>query len=118
MAQDRLVAAGTAGRAVLHIDDASIQQFGDRLDGHLALTLDIFTSDGTRSAYAEAQVARSMTNSFGDLRKALYTLTREMVDDMNVELEFQMRRSLRDWMLDTPQAPSAVPGPVFEQPLN
>jgi len=120
MAQDRLVAAGNAGRAVLHIDDASILHIGDRLDGHMVVTLNIYTSDGTRSAYAEAQVARRTTDipsGPAGLRAALYRLTHEMADDMNVELEFQVRRSLRDWLLDTTQGP-AVPAPVIQQPLD
>jgi hypothetical protein len=122
MGQDRLVAAGNAGRAVMHVEDASILRNGDQLDGHLAVTLDIYTAGGTRTAYAEARVARATTeipDGPDGLRQALYKLTRRMVDDMNVELEYQMRRSLKDWLLESPTAGStAVPAPVSQQPLT
>ncbi len=121
MAQDRLVAVGDAGRAVFRIEDAGINRVGDQLQGHLGVLLDIYTSNNVRTAYAEARVARAsvLTGSgTADLRSALYDLTKLMMTDMNVEFEFQVRRSLHDWLDKSPESGPAVPAPVLQAPLD
>ena len=50
-----------------------------------------------------------------DLPAALYDMTRAMMDDMNVEFEFQARRALRDWLQSAEAAPA--PAPVQQQDL-
>ena len=109
MATDRLKPFGTSGRAVLVIKDASLVKNGDEILGRLAVQLDVYTSDNRRAAFATAEVAQRRTGEISDLQGTLYDLTKVMMDRMNVELEFQTRRSLRDWILpDTPAAPKAT----------
>jgi hypothetical protein len=119
MAMDRLSAGGTSGRAVFTITDASLLRVGGRINGSFAVRLTVTNADGTRSAFAEARVARSSTLVDDDpatLRDALYTLVKQAMDDMNVEFEYQVRRTLRDWLQTT--APSApLPPPVQSQDL-
>ncbi|MBV8094748.1 MAG: hypothetical protein JOY71_05165 [Acetobacteraceae bacterium] len=114
MAQDRLRPAGSSGRAVFVIKDAAIARLGDTLSGQLAVELGIYSSDGTRTAFAEARVARQRTLGDQDLRTALYELTRQMMEALNVEFEYQVRHSLQDWLI-TPKP--AVPAPVEQQAL-
>ena len=114
MALDRLVAGGSSGRAVFVIDAAQVDRSAGSLNGLMAVHLDILTTDGARAGFAEARVSRSSTTG-GDLRGALYDLTRQMMDDMNIELEFEIRRSLRDWLQDPTAAPP--PAPVEQQDL-
>ncbi|MCQ8242368.1 hypothetical protein [Rhizosaccharibacter radicis] len=121
MAHDRLVPAGSTGTAVFTIDQASITgQPGGPLDGHLSVHLDILSGTGGHAGYAEAHVSRQFVpgtdNDNGGLRAELYDLTRQMMQDMNVELEFQVRRSLRDWLVDASGAP--VAGSVEQQTLS
>ena len=110
MGQDRLVAQGSTGRAVFVIDQASIQQNRDRYDGRMTAHLDVSTADGTRSGYAEARVERSsaFTNDGPNAtRAALNNLITQMMADMNVEFEFQVRRSLKSYLTTTtPIAPA------------
>jgi Asp-tRNA(Asn)/Glu-tRNA(Gln) amidotransferase A subunit family amidase len=116
MARDRLVAAGSSGRAVFVIENASIVQSGNgALTGNLAVRLDIDTSDGTRAAYAEAQVSRIRTLGDQALTPTLYDMTRQMMDDLNVEFEYQLRHSLGDWLLAS--TPTSAPPPVQQQAL-
>lgn len=117
MAMDRIGAGGSTGRAVFAIDDASIVQSGSNLAGVMAVHLDILGPDGERAAYAEARVARQapMPRSAG-LSAALQDMTRAMMDDMNVELEFQVRRALRDWLQLAETAPA--PAPVQQEDLT
>jgi len=120
MAEDRLIAGGTSGRAVFVIDDASIVQSRDTYQGSFAVHLDVSTSDGTRSGYAEARVARTRSISddgAGQVRADLYAMVRQMMTDMNVEFEYQVNRSLHDYLQTT--APAAPPpGPVEQQDLT
>ena len=119
MARDRLLPGGGAGQARFVIEDASIVLGPGRLDGSLAVRLDIGTSGGSQSGYAEARVVRSLTGGPGDAdggRGAAYRLTKQMMVDMNVELEYQIRRSLRDYLQAT-DAVAPAPGPVQSQDL-
>lgn len=115
MAQDRLAPGGSSGRAVFVIDQAVIAQISNGLEGALAVHLDIISPEGTRAGFAEARVSRRAVGIGRDLRGALYDMTRQMMDDMNVEFEFQVRRSLRDWLQEATTAP--LPAPVEEQTL-
>jgi hypothetical protein len=119
MAADRLIPAGTSGRAVFVIEDASIVQSGDTYRGSFAVHLDVTTSDGTRSGYAEARALRTRSirdDSPDGVRAELYDMVKQMMSDMNVEFEYQVHRSLRDYLQTTaPAAPE--PGPVERQDL-
>jgi hypothetical protein len=115
MAHDRLFAAGNTGRAVFVIDTASILHTGGALYGALAVHLDILAADASRVGFAEARVARTVAGPRvnNDLDGALYDLTTQMMSDMNVEFEYQVRQSLQDWL----QAPPGPPAPVRSAPL-
>lgn len=117
MAQDRIVTGGSSGRARFTIEDASIVAGPDRLDGSLAVRLDVGTSDGAPAGFAEARVLRSMTlgSTIDGGRATAYALVTQMMDDMNVEFEFQVRHSLHDYLQATD--PVATPAPVQSQDL-
>ncbi len=116
MAGDRLSAGGSAGSAVFTIDEAVIARVPGGLAGTLAVHLDVLTSAGGRSGFAEARVSRRAVGGSPDLQTALYEITRQMMDDMNVEFEFQVRRSLREWLQEATTAPA--PAPVERQELS
>ena len=113
MARDRLVPSGNAGRAVFVITEASITQDGGAMNGRMAVHLDVVNAQDMRVAYAEARVSRQATLPEGQTpRAALYALTKQMMGDMNVEFEYQARRSLGQWLL-----PAVAAAPVQAQPL-
>lgn len=118
MGQDRLVAQGTSGQARFVVTDASILQTRDRLDGSFAVRLEVATSDGAQSGFAEARVVRvrMLTGDEADGgRAAAYELTRKMMDDLNVEFEFQVRRSLRAYLLASGENGAVVAPPAAIQ---
>jgi len=117
MAQDRIAIGGSSGRARFVIEDASIVAGPDRLDGSLAVRLNIATSDGAPAGFAEARVIRSMTlgGATDGGRATAYALVTQMMADMNVEFEFQAKRSLHDYLQATD--PVAAPAPVQSQDL-
>ena len=113
MAEDRLQALGSAGNAVFAIQNASLSRRRDTVSGSLSVELDIYPTPNTRAAFAQASVSGTFTGDLDDLPARLYDLTKSMMDRMNVEFEYQVRRSLGTWLL----AAGAPQAPVDQQPL-
>ena len=113
MATDRLQALGATGTAVFSILNAALIRKDDTLSGTFEVELDVYSAPDTRAAYATASVTGSYTGDLDDIRGRLYDMTRSLMDRMNVEFEYQVRRSLGGWLLSAgvPQAP------VQQQPL-
>jgi hypothetical protein len=114
MAEDRLKPFGPAGRAVFVIQNASLLRDGDTITGTFAVRLDIYTSANTRVGYAEARVAHSHSGHVDDIHQLLYDMTKQLMDDMNVQFEYQVVHSLRDWVAPV----GGGPAPVQQQPLG
>jgi hypothetical protein len=112
---DRLKAYGTAGRAEYVITEASLYRRAGGYEGALGVEVDVYPARSSqRAGYAEARVFRRIETGSSDERGTLYDLEKQLLDAVNVELEFQVRRNLKDWLV---AAPSAVPAPVNAQPL-
>lgn len=114
MAQERLQAFGTTGRAVFSILDASLTRQDDIIHGMMDVRLDIYGSDDARVGFAEAQISRAHTGRVESLRGTLYDMVKAMMQSMNVEFEYQLRHNLRDWLVGT----TAAPTPVQQAPLD
>ena len=114
--EDRLSAGGSSGRAVIKIDEARIVRIGSALEGTMSVRLDVIAADGGRAGFTEARVTRRLAGFGRDIRGGLYDITKQMLDDMNVEVEFQIRRSLRDYLQTATTAPA--PAPVQQQDLS
>jgi hypothetical protein len=120
MAEDRLIPAATSGHAVFVIEDASLTRAPGGFEGSMRVRLDVTTSDGTKAGFAEARVDRtySSVDTFpASTRAALYDLVKLMMSDMNVELEFQVKQRLHDY-LQTGDGIAPAPAPVQAQDLN
>jgi hypothetical protein len=113
LAQDRLVAVGTANTAVFAITDASLTRRGDVITGQMTVELSIIGPDGERLGFARAEVSRQRTGGTDDLRGTLYDVTKAMMDSMNVEFQYQLQRNLPQWLVTA----AAVPPPVQAEPL-
>lgn len=121
MAKDRLAAAGDSGRAVFTITDASIVGDGGELTGSFAVRLNVSSGDGLKSGFAEAHTTRTVAEPATEgpeLRAALYDLVRTMMQTMNVDFEYQLRRSLGSWLVAADGAANpAGPSSIEAQPL-
>ena len=114
LAEDRLQAFGTSGRAVFSIIDAPLTKQGDVINGAMRVLLEIYTQDNTRAGFAEARVALRHSGRIENLRATLFEMTKSMLDDMNVEFEYQVRRNLKEWLT----TPTAASTPVEQAPLG
>lgn len=102
MARDRLIASGADGSATFTITRASIlHEPGGTLQGDLDVRLDMLTPTGDRAGFTTAHVSRTLNPGDKDpeSRSVLYDLVSQMMQDMNVELEFQIKKTLRDWLV-------------------
>lgn len=125
MVQDRLVAGGAGGTAVITINAASLNQVNDTVVGNVSLRLTVTSADGRQRGYTDASVTRTRTmpdNTSPDaLRAFLYSMTQDLVNAENVELEYQIRQNLPAWLVGGASAviggPSA-PTPVQAVPLG
>jgi len=125
MVQDRLVAGGSGGTAVVTINAASLNQVNDTVVGNISLRLSVTSADGRQRGYTDASVTRTRTmpddTSPDALRAFLYSMTQDLVNAENVELEYQIRQNLPGWLVGGSSAviggPSA-PTPVQAVPLG
>lgn len=120
MAEDRIVAGGNAGRAVFVIEDASIIRGPRNYEASLAVRLDMADDAGNRLGQAMARVVQVRPvrgESERAVRDDLYAFVRELMNEMNVEFEFQMRRAMRD-ALQTTSGTAPEPGPVEAESLG
>ena len=120
MAEDRIVAGGNAGRAVFVIEDASIIRGPRNYEASLAVRLDMADDAGNRLGQATARVVQVRPvrgESERAVRDELYAFVRELMNEMNVEFEFQIRRAMRD-ALQTTSTSAPEPGPVEAESLD
>jgi hypothetical protein len=116
MARDRLKPVAPTGTATFRILTASVTRHRDTLNGVLAVRLDVSDADGGNSGFAEARVNANHSGPVADQRAAVYDMLKSMMDDMNVELEYQLRNKLRAWVIDAPAATPPVPTPAPVDP--
>ena len=114
MANDRLQAFGTANKAVFAILDGSLTRENDVVTGSFAVSLTILDDNGGQLGFAEARVQSRHVGHFHDIRPVLYDMTKTMMNDMNIEFEYQIRHNLKAWLTD-----GAAPDmPVQQAPLD
>ncbi|GBQ09680.1 hypothetical protein [Swaminathania salitolerans] len=119
MARERLIPSGTEGNGTFTITKASILHApGGTLLGELEAHIDLSAPAGGRAGFAQARITRSLNpgNKNPESPSVLYDLTAQMMQDMNVELEFQIKKSLRDWLVDASGVPIA--GTIQQQDIG
>ncbi len=135
MANERLVPVGTEGQGRFIISQARFTRErlsggggltslfagepGERLTCQLVCRLEILSPEGRRVAFVEAEARRGRTlpdgASPGARARAAEDVVREAMDQLNVEFEFQLRRTLRAWIQDAVTTPAAPPPESVER---
>ncbi len=125
MLQDRLVAGGAGGTATVTINTASINRVDDTAVGNISVQVTVTSADGRQTGYTQASVTRTRTlpddTSDEALRAFLYTMTSDLVNAENVELEYQLRQHLAGWLVGGSSSivgGPAAPAPVEAEPLS
>jgi hypothetical protein len=120
MLNHRIVASGAPGTGTVTIETASIDQVGGNLTGSMTVDINLASPDGTSTGYAEASVSASQTAPDPDasqdvVQGALYSITKQLMDNMNVQLQYQVQRNLGSW-LSFSTTPGASPLSVGATP--
>lgn len=132
MARERLVPMGTEGlgRFLVTVAEFTRERLssqgglggmfagepGERLSCRLQCRLEILSSEGRRVAFVEAEARRLRTvpdgTSASGRSRAAEEVVRQAMDDMNIEFEYQVRRTLRAWLVEgttpTPSGPGGI----------
>ncbi len=103
MLQRRLVANGTPGNGTATVETASIEQVNGNYVGSMTVRLDVASADGRKTGFTEASV--SVTKpvpdadaSQNDIQAALYGVTKQLMDAMNVQLQYQIQQNMGSWV--------------------
>ncbi len=109
MLQHRLVANGTPGNGTVTIENASIEPVADNYVGVMAVRLDVASSDGLKTGFTEASVSvsQSMPDADADpdqTQAVLYSITKQLMDAMNVQLQYQIQHNMGSWISYTSTA--------------
>ncbi|MBW8270652.1 hypothetical protein [Caldovatus aquaticus] len=130
MARERLIPAGSSGAGRFTVLEAVLVRSplpggvfapgGERLICSLRCRLDLVAAEDGRSGFVEAQARRVLTapgqTSPARRSAAADRVVRSAMDVMNVELEYQIRRNLRDWLLVSLPPGVAPPPPPMAPP--
>jgi hypothetical protein len=134
MARERLVPAGTEGgaRFITRLVDYRRETMppqgglgglfagepGERVSVRMQARLEVKAPDG-RSGFVDAEARRQRSVPDGatatDRRRSAETVVRQAMDDLNIEFEFQVRRTLRAWIVETVTPPTGADGVQVEE---
>ncbi|HUW79674.1 MAG TPA: hypothetical protein VMV54_02120, partial [Acidocella sp.] len=114
MLNHRIIASGAPGTGTVTIANASIDQIGGNLTGTITVDINVSSPDGHSTGYAEATVSASRTApatdaSRNDMQAALYGLTKQLMTNMNVQLQYQIQHNLGSWLSWTGAPGTAAP---------
>lgn len=112
MLQHKLQASGQPGSGTVTIQTVSITQANGNLNGAMTVDVNLTSADGRSTGFAEANVTASQTapdsGDPADLQAALYQMTKRLMDQMNVQLPYQIMHNVRSWVLYTGAGGSAA----------
>lgn len=110
MANNRLKARGVSGNGVFIIKRASLQKKDDdTIYGQIDVALEIYNNNQKKVAMIQVSTNHTYETDRhkGDVdsRANLYDVTQKMMQDINVELEYQIRNHLEPWLVDATGTP-------------
>lgn len=102
MLQSRLRPAGQPGTATVTVQTAYVDDVNGTLTGAMAVDLNLASANGRATGFTEASVSASQTapdsGNPDDTRAALYALTKQLMTQMNVQLQYQIQKNLPNWV--------------------
>lgn len=102
MLKQRLQPAGQPGTGTVTVQAAYVDQVNGMLVGRMVVDLNLASANGLSTGFTEASVSASETapdsNAPSDMQVALYGLTKRLMTQMNVQLQYQIQRNMPDWI--------------------
>lgn len=114
MLKQRLQPAGQPGTATVTVEDAYVDQVNGNLVGQMTVDLNMASANGLATGFTEASVSATQTapdsDNPDDTRSALYNLTKRLMTQMNVQLQYQIQKNLPNWVSWTNSPAAAASG--------
>lgn len=102
MLTHRLQPAGQPGTATVTIESAYVDQVNGTLVGQMTVDVNLTSANGLATGFTEASVSATQTtpqsDNVDDTRAALYSLTKRLMTQMNVQLQYQIQKNLPHWV--------------------
>jgi hypothetical protein len=110
MLNQRMQPDGQPGTATITVQAAGITELGGNLNGQMTVDINLASADGRSTGFASASVSASETepDAQADLPGALYQMTKQLMDRINVQLPYQIAHNIPSWVAWT-STPGAVP---------
>jgi len=129
MLSHRIVASGAPGSGTVTLQNASITEQGDTLSGAMTVDISLASADGRSTGFTEASVTASAPAPDPDadpntVQAALYAMTKQLMDGMNVQLQYQIQHNMGSWLSGVPGAAplgagaAPSPGAIQATPLT
>jgi hypothetical protein len=103
MLNRRVIPSGAPGQANVTIETASLDESGANLTGTMTVRVDLAGPNGatgfTEASVTHSEAAPDPNASPDDVRAALYGLTKQLMDQMNVQLQYQLQHNLGPWVV-------------------
>jgi hypothetical protein len=126
MLNKRMQPSGEPGTATITVQVASITEAGGSLNGQMTVDINLTSGDGRSTGFAEASVSATapVPDSDSDMPGALYQMTKNLMDRINVQLPYSITHNIPSWVAWTqavggaPPAAGLAPGGIQAAPLG
>lgn len=102
MLKQRLQPSGQPGTATVTVQTAYVDNVNGNVTGSMVVDINLASADGRSTGFTEASVSATQTapdsGKQDDARAALYALTKQMMTQMNVQLQYQIQKNLPSWI--------------------
>lgn len=122
MLRRRLQPAGQPGTGTVTVQTAYVDDVNGTLVGQMTVDVNLASANGLSTGFTEASVSASETapdsGNADDMQAALYDLTKRLMTQMNVQLQYEIQKNMPSWVswttsgLASPSA--ATPGSVMQ----
>jgi hypothetical protein len=116
MLNQRMQPSGQPGTATITVQVASITQANGMLNGQMTVDINLTSTDGRSTGFAEASVSASQTAPDADdqnaTQTALYQMTGKLMDAINVQLPYAIAHNIPSWVAWTTPAGAAAAQPA------
>lgn len=113
MLRQRLQPSGQPGTGTVTVQTAYVDDVNGTLMGQMTVDLNLASANGLTTGFTEASVSASVTapdsNNPSDMQDALYGLTKRLMTQMNVQIQYQIQKNLPSWIVWTRQGAASVP---------
>lgn len=111
--KQRLQPAGQPGTGTITIQSVYVDNVNGTLVGQMTVDVNLASADGLSTGFTEAGVSATETapdsTNPDDMRAALYNLTKRLMTNMNVQLQYQIQKNMPSWISWTNTGSIAAP---------